>query len=255
MKTVYGPVASWRLGRSLGIDLICGPKACSFDCTYCQLGKTINKTAERGLFVESAEAEKSLEDALKLAEADIVTFSGSGEPTLAKNIGECIGIAKRLTDLPIAVLTNSSLLGEKDVRRELSGADEVVAKLDAPNQELFEEINVPVKGITFENTLVGIKKFRKGFKGKFALQCMFLERNRDRAGEIAELAMDIMPDEVEINTPYRPSREKPLGMKEIMEIKGEFGRRGLNAISIYDKERPEVKVLDIEETRKRRPSL
>ena len=111
MEIVYGPVSSWRLGRSLGVDPICRTrKTCSFDCVYCSLGPTKVKSIERKVFVPTEQVALSLEKAIKKVDADVITFSGMGEPTLAKNLGELIEIARDVSGLPVAVLTNSSLM-------------------------------------------------------------------------------------------------------------------------------------------------
>lgn len=254
MLSVYGPVPSWRLGRSLGIDVICGEKTCTFDCIYCQLGRTKNKTKKLQRFVETAKIESELEKALETAEADVITFSGSGEPTLAENLAEATETVRAKTDLPIAILTNSSLLYLESVRKSLSELDVVVAKLDAPNEEVFQKINKPVEGINFQQTLEGIKKMKKEFTGKkFCLQSMFVESNKRYAAEIASLAAEIEPDEVQIDTPIRKCPVKALPKKEIDEIKKGFS--GLNVVSVYDAEKPVVKILDLVETKLRRPEL
>jgi wyosine [tRNA(Phe)-imidazoG37] synthetase (radical SAM superfamily) len=251
MKTVYGPVPSWRLGKSLGIDPVC-EKTCSFDCVYCQLGGTENKKIERKKFVEEKKVEEELQQALQKIKPDVVTFSGMGEPTLALNLAEILDTVKKKAVQPVAVLTNSSLLSLEGVRKDLQGFDLVCAKLDACNSRLFEEINRPAKGIAFEQTLAGIKKFRKEFSGKLALQMMFVAQNKEKAREMASLAMEIKPDMVQINTPLRKCPVRPLSRKELGLIKKEF--KGLNAISVYDAEMPDAKALDLQETLQRRPS-
>lgn len=254
MNSVYGPVPSWRLGRSLGIDAICREKTCSFDCIYCQLGSTKHKTSKRKEFVGKEELETELKKALKRVKADIVTFSGTGEPTLASNLMELIETVKENTELPVAILTNSSLFNSSEVRKALKEFDLIVAKLDASNEETFKEVNRPLEGITFRDTLKGIKKIRKEFKeGRFALQSMFVEKNKGNAKEIAEIAREIQPDEIQIDTPLRPCGVKPLSRKEIQGIKKEF--KGMNAVTVYEKKKPIVKVLDLKETRIRRPEL
>jgi len=255
MRIVYGPVPSWRLGRSLGVDPVCRKKkACSFDCTYCQLGRTENKTIKLENFVETGKLKEQLEEALKKTRADVVTFSGTGEPALAKNLGEMVEIVKQTTELPVAVLTNSSLLGLKSVRKNLQGIDILVAKLDAASEQTFRKVNNPVNGITLKKTVGGIKKARREFRGKkFALQCMFVKANEGEAGEIASLAREIEPDEVQIDTPLRPSPEKPLSKKAIKVISSEF--TGLNSVNVYDVKKPVVRALDLNETLARRPKL
>ena len=140
MKIIYGPVASWRLGKSLGIDLICSEKKiCSFDCIYCQLEKTDRITRQRESFISLDKLKKDLQHALQQTTPDVITLSGMGEPTLAKNMNEAIKIIKELTDLPLAILTNSSLMYDKNVQSDLKELDIIVAKLDAPNQVLFQK--------------------------------------------------------------------------------------------------------------------
>ena len=251
MKIVYGPVASWRLGKSLGVDLICSPKKiCSFDCIYCQLEKTQKITSERKNFVSINDVEKEVKNALKKTTPDVITLSGTGEPTLAKNMQETIEIIRKLTKIPIAILTNSTLLYDKSVQDTLKNIDIIVAKLDAPNEKLFKIINRPAKGITFNKTIKGIKEMRDVFKGKFALQIMFMNENKDYVEEIADLARDIKPDEVQINTPLRPCEVNPLSEKEIEEIDKKF--TGLNTLTVYNSPKPKTDPLDKLELFKRR---
>ena len=151
----------------------------------------------------------------------------------------------------IAILTNSSVFYRKEVRKNLSKLDFIVAKLDTPNEKLLKEINRPVEEITFDRILDGIKTVRKEFDGKFALQMMFIDKNKDHASELANLAREIKPDEIQIDTPLRPCSVKPLNEKEITKIKSEF--KGLNAITVYEIKRPKVKILDKGEYLRRRP--
>jgi len=140
-----------------------------------------------------------------------------------------------------------------EVRAALSQADKVVAKLDAPTEELLRAVNRPVEGITLERILGGIKAFRKGYRGRLAMQMMFFQANQDQAEALAQLAREIEPDEVEVNTPLRPCAVKPLPPHVLAEIMTAF--RGLNAVSVYEAERPAVRPLDMEETLHRRPVL
>ncbi len=241
MEIVYGPVSSWRLGRSLGVDLICQEKgkACSLDCIYCSLGKTTELTTKRRVFVPTEWIARELREVMKEIEADVVTFSGTGEPTLALNLSKVIKVAKEISGLPTAVLTNSSLMTREDVRRGLAQADIVIGELDAPNEEIFKRINRPYEGIHLADTIEGMKKFREGFKGKFSLEVMFVPENKDFSKEIAAIARTIKPDEVQINTPLRHSPVRPLTPKELGKIKKDF--KGMNACSVYEAKKAEVK--------------
>ena len=250
---IYGPVPSWRLGSSLGIDLVSTKeKTCSFDCIYCQLGKTIHPLAERRQFVTTAQLAEELE-AVKNIVADYVTFSGIAEPTLASNLGEAINIAKSILPLPVAVLTNSSLMPREDVCHDLAQADVVIAKVDAPNERIFRQINNPVADYSFDQILRSIERFRKGFKGKLALQMMFMAINKDYARQMADIARQLSPDEVQLNTPLRPCPIKPLTSDEMSTIDKEFA--GLKALNVYQASKPEVVPLNLQETLRRRPKL
>jgi len=252
MSIIYGPVPSWRLGRSLGIDLLPGDgKTCSFDCVYCQLGRTTRPLAERAEFVSLEALAQELKGVRRIG-ADYVTFSGMGEPTLAINLGEAIRLARRTLGLPIAVLTNSSLMPSADVRQDLGYADVVVAKLDAPNEELFRRINRPLVGYSLEEIVRAISSFRAGYQGKLALDMMFIRANKRLASEMAALARRLVPDEVQVNTPLRPCAVAPLIAEEIAAIRAEFG--GLPVVTVYEAARPQVSPLDVDETLRRRPS-
>jgi len=259
-KYIYGPVPSWRLGSSLGVDLISTKeKFCTFDCIYCQLGKSIDFLNERKTFVSTNEVIKeikSLPGTLSI-EIDYITFSGRGEPTLAKNLGEVISIIRTIRNEKIAVLTNSSLMDRRDVREDLSKADFVIAKLDAYSQKSFESINRPMPGIKFDSILKSIKQFRSEYSNRLALQIMFVEENKDKAEELACIAREIAPDEVEINTPLRPSRGvRPLSREELLGIKEYF--KAPNAVwghpvCVYDIPcKKEVSPISCEDTLRRR---
>jgi len=250
MKYIYGPVSSWRLGRSLGIDLISGDKTCSFDCIYCQVGKTLKYSVKRETFVPTAEILKEF-DALPKLEIDYVTFSGCGEPTLASNLGEVISEIKKRTKTPLCVLTNSALLKDPSVRKELGRADMVLVKLDAPNEEVFRIVNKPASGVKFADIMEGITKFRSEFPEKLSLQIMFVEENRDFAEQIAELAKKIKPKKVYLSTPLRESKSEPLTKQELLGAKAFFAP--LDTFCIYDIEAPNVMPLDKKGTEKRRP--
>jgi len=251
---IYGPVSSWRLGSSLGVDLLSTRgKACSFNCVYCQLGKTKNPLAERREFVSIKELEKALDSVTGIG-ADYATFSGMGEPTLASNLRQAIRLTRTTLQLPIAVLTNSSLMPRDDVRQELIQADLVVAKIDAPTEELFHKINRPGIECDFDDILQAIQVFRKHYHGKLALQMMFIEANMSYAAEMAGLAKELSPDEIQINTPLRPCPIKPLSLEDIATIRRQFA--GLSGVvTVYEAKRPNVAPLDLEATLRRRHKL
>jgi wyosine [tRNA(Phe)-imidazoG37] synthetase (radical SAM superfamily) len=252
MGILYGPVPSWRLGRSLGVDAVSSEgKTCSFDCTYCQLGRTLHPLTERRRFVEPADLHRELAQVGSVA-LDTVTFSGVGEPTLALNLAELVAVVRERFDRPVAVLTNSSLMTRKDVRRDLALFDIVVAKVDAPDEPLFQQINRPVISDTLEDILQGIQCFRQTFPGRLALQMMFTPANRERAMDMAALARRLQPDEVQLNTPLRPSPVSPLNARAMSRVEQAFA--GLPVLNVYSATRPPVVTLDARETRRRRPA-
>ena len=252
---IYGPVPSWRLGRSLGVDLLSTQdKTCSFDCIYCQLGKTTHRTATRGEFISLKQISQELQ-AAKGVSCDWVTFSGMGEPTLACNLGQAIQVAREILRLPIAVLTNSSLMAQSRIRQELAGADLVVAKLDASNEELFRRINHPLRQLSLVEVLSGIKLFKAEYRSRLALQIMFVEQNKDDARELAQLVGEIAPDEIQLNTPLRPCPIRPLPPEEMRRVKREFDGLESQVVMVYDAPKLEVVPLDLEQTLRRRVKL
>ena len=253
---IYGPVSSWRIGRSLGVDIISAPKkVCTFDCLYCQLGrKPACKTATK-IF---APIDKILEELKRLPKIkiDYLTFSGMGEPTLAVNLKEAIIRIKKLKLAPVAVLTNASLLHLRSTREALSAADFVICKLDAYSQESLTLINKPASGVRFKNILNGIIKFKDNFKGKLGLQIMFIADNKDAVDELKQLIRKIRPDEVQINTPLRPSQVKPLSKNDILKIRDELrGLKKVKLLSVYGQKRKKVSAINKGNTVKRRGTI
>jgi wyosine [tRNA(Phe)-imidazoG37] synthetase (radical SAM superfamily) len=209
-KHVFGPVPSRRLGRSLGVDLV--PfKTCSYNCVYCQLGRTTCLTTERK---EWAPAEDVLQQVkLKLSgqtQPDFITFSGSGEPTLHSRIGEIIRHIKKTTDIPVAVLTNGSLLWQPEVRESLLPADVVMPSLDAGDESLFRCVNRPHPSVSFDLMLAGLRSFREEYRGQYSLE-VFLLRGvtgiEVETRKIAAIVEQLRPDRVHLNTVARPPAE------------------------------------------------
>ena len=160
---VYGPVSSWRLGASLGVDLLSREeKICSFDCLYCQLGQTDVHTTERKVYVPTEALLEEISALPPELQIDFITFSGRGEPTLAANLGTAIEAVKKVRREPVAILTNASLVDRKEVRAEMARADLVVAKLDACSDELLRLINRPAAGIVFDEILDGLHDMLAG---------------------------------------------------------------------------------------------
>jgi len=208
MNYVFGPVPSRRLGRSLGVDLV--PfKTCSYDCIYCQLGRTTCKTVERKQWVPLGEVLAELKGKLS-SRPDYITLSGSGEPTLFADVGELIDGIKAMTDVPVAVLTNGSLLWRRDVREQLINADLVVPSLDAGDEAMFRAVNRPHEDISFEKMLGGLIDFRREFSGRYWLEVFLLSGHTAIEAEVLKLVrcVDLIkPDRVQLNTVVRPPAE------------------------------------------------
>lgn len=261
-KYIYGPVASWRLGRSLGIDLLStSEKACTFDCAYCQLGPGTKTSKRRKIFVPTEKILAEIKDLPAGVEIDYITFSGKGEPTLAANLGAAIKCIRRIRKEKIAVITNSSLMNDRSAVKDLSLADAVIAKIDAFSHRSFIRVNRPGGHLKFEEVYNAVRRFRRHYKGRLAVQIMFFSANKADFKKIAEAAYGISPDEIEINTPLRHSPVKPLSRYEINKITAYFrdlGRKtGSRAkvISLYEAKRKTTEAIDKDATLKRRGKL
>ncbi|MBN1797643.1 MAG: radical SAM protein [Spirochaetales bacterium] len=209
-KYVFGPVPSRRLGFSLGIDVV--PfKTCSYDCIYCQLGKTNAKTTERKEFVPLKQIFSELKLKLKQnIRIDYLTLSGSGEPTLYSRLDELIFEIKRLTDKPLAVLTNGSLLWQHEVCKGVRNADLVIPSLDAGNENMFQYVNRPCKDLEFEKVVHGLIAFSAKFTGKIWLEVFLLNgvtAIRSEVVRINSLIQKIKPHKIQLNTVKRPPAE------------------------------------------------
>lgn len=238
---IYGPVPSRRLGRSLGIDLV-PHKICTYNCIYCQIGKTTKKTLLRKEYVPVKEVLEEVELFVKeeFSPIDHFSLSGSGEPTLHSKIRSVIEEIKTLSSIPVAVITNGSLLYEREVREDLLGADVVLPSLDAVSSEVFMRINRPHPEISAEKIIEGMVEFRKVYKGQIWLEVLFCKEVNDTPGELRrmkEVVERIQPDLVHLNTVVRPPSEdwvKPLSQKEMEEIQAFFGEKA-TIISEFDR--------------------
>lgn len=247
---IYGPVNSWRLGVSLGIDPISPPqKVCNYNCVYCQLGDTAAYSVDRKVFISAqaiVDEVNSLDPSLQM---DYLTFSGCGEPTLAENLGAMIDGLRQCRREKIAVITNGSTMDQPGVRGDLLKADCVLSKLDAYDQESFKRVDQPAASLDFSKIIDGMKIFAREFQGKFALQMMFVEDNKDKAQNMAELAALINADEIELNTPLRPSDVNPLTEQEMLTIKDCF--KDLPVTMVYEHKQKTYQAMDVAETRRR----
>ncbi len=209
-KYVYGPVASRRLGRSLGVDLV--PfKTCTYDCVYCQLGRTTCQTTLRSEYVPADKVLAELKTKLALGpKPDYISLAGSGEPTLHARIGDLIDGIKLLTRVPVAVLTSGSLLWVPDVQEALMEADLVMPSLDAGDEAMFQRVNRPHREIPFQVMVDGLADFTARFRKLVWLEVLLVEDltgSEKEVEKIAALTRRIRPGRVQLNTVSRPAAE------------------------------------------------
>jgi wyosine [tRNA(Phe)-imidazoG37] synthetase (radical SAM superfamily) len=210
-QNIFGPVPSRRLGFSLGVDVI-PSKVCTFDCVYCQIGKTTKLTMERKRYFEPSDVAEAAALAVSKAEViDFVTFSGSGEPTLNANLGLMIREVKKRLSLPVVVITNGSLLFKEDVRMDLAEADVVLPSLDAASEDIFRYINRPHSSLRLDAIVEGLRIFRKEFGGQIWLEIMLIKGVNDEDEELLKMKMitdSLGADKIQLNTVVRPPLEE-----------------------------------------------
>jgi wyosine [tRNA(Phe)-imidazoG37] synthetase (radical SAM superfamily) len=232
MRYVFGPVPSRRLGRSLGIDPI-PHKTCNWNCVYCQLGRTTPLTNDRREYFlrdEILQQVKSALEAHRREEIDWVTIVGSGEPTLHIGLGWMIRQVKTLTSIPVAVITNGSLLYRSAVREELRAADAVLPTLDAGSEALYRAINRPHPHLTFASLVDGLTAFRHLYAGKLWVEVMLVKGLNDSEEALKELATvlrGIAPDAIHLSLPIRPPAEpwvEPADEEAVMRATAILGR-------------------------------
>jgi wyosine [tRNA(Phe)-imidazoG37] synthetase (radical SAM superfamily) len=232
---VYGPVPSRRLGLSLGINII--PfKTCTLDCVYCQCGRTTKKTLKRRSFFPTSDIIAAVRTAVRqwsLAKGhspiSYLTFAGEGEPTLNKDIGRIIRRLRREFSIPVAVITNSTLLPDPQVRRDLRAAELVVPSLDAADQQTFARVNRCHRDLRVEAIIEGLKSLRHSYRGRIWLEVMLVKGINDSVEHVVALrkaAWEIKPDRVQLNTVVRPPAEKfakPMSQDDLEQVQCLFG--------------------------------
>ncbi len=264
-KHLFGPVPSRRLGISLGIDPI--PfKTCTFNCVYCECGGTTNLTTKRKEYIPAKDIISELRDYLgKNPKLDYITFSGSGEPTLNIGIGKMINFLKdNYPQYKIAVLTNGSLLYQKEVREELFKADLIMPSLDAVSEQAFRRINRPPKSLEIQKIISGLIEFRKEFEGQIWLEVFIVPGLNDTDNELKLLKdaiKKIKPNSVQLNSLDRPGTSswvQPVSKEDMERIASFFQDLPVEIIADF-KPREQIASFDynIEErilaTIKRRP--
>jgi len=229
-RHIFGPVPSRRLGLSLGIDLV-PPKTCTYDCIYCQVGKTTKKTIECREFFPVHDILEELKNRLSSVTPDVLTFSGSGEPTLYSKIDELIYGIRRLTNKKITLLTNGSLLWKDDVMERILDVDIIMPTITTQFEDTFNIIHKPHPELTISKVTEGLIRLRQEFRGKIYLELFVLAGINDNEKELLalkEIVGKIFPDKIQINTVVRPPSDKralAVDIQRLKEIKDLFGDR------------------------------
>lgn len=233
LKYIFGPVPSRRLGKSLGISPI-PRKTCNYSCIYCQLGRTDKMTGERKEFFPLKDIINEFKEYLKESfDFDVVTIVGEGEPTLYSKLGELIKEVKKITDKPVAVITNGALLSSKEVRDELMNADIVLPSIDGYNEETAKKIDRPLGTIHFKDELEGLIEFSKEYNGQLLLEIMLISGincDKNSIGHFKDILKKIKYDKVYLNTPVRPPAESFVKVVSQEEMK--YAVEKLGGISI-----------------------
>ena len=233
MKYLFGPVPSRRLGLSLGVDLV-PYKVCSFDCLYCELGRTTSHTCERREYVPTMVVLDELRSHFREAgesSCDYVTLSGSGEPTLHSNLADIVLGIKDITSRPLALLTNSSLMDDPAVRRAVQPVDVILPSLDAATPGVFRHLNRPVDQVHIDSILSGLSALRQEFKGEIWLEILFCRGINDSESEVEALTkafQGLQPDKIQLNTVARPGayqEAQSVSLEFLQQVQKRWGER------------------------------
>ncbi|HCW93386.1 MAG TPA: radical SAM protein [Flexistipes sinusarabici] len=249
MNYIFGPVPSRRLGRSLGVDVIGEKKICTLDCLYCELGKTTKRTVKRGHFVPVDELiEEFSNEYEKFRDSlDVVTITASGEPTLNIDLKEIALEIKKIIHHPLAVLTNSTLITEPEVREALHEFDIVVPSLDAADEKTFRAINRPSESISLQQVVDSLILFSKEFEGKLYIEVLLLKGindSEDHLNLLADIINSCDYDKVQLNTAFRPGAYREavkLNDAELLNAAMHLKKRGI----VVEPVENFVKTLDI----------
>ncbi len=251
-KLIYGPVPSRRLGFSLGVDLV-PYKICSYNCVYCQIGPTPETTLERKPYFPGQMVLDQVAASLKKGvQPDYITLGGSGEPTLNSDIAEIIQGVKKMTDIPVAVITNGSLFGDETVRKDLQNADVVLPSLDACDGAMYRKINRPHPDLVFEAVADGLIDFRKMFAGRIWLEIFIVKGINDTEAAMRGFKRwtdPCGPDKIHLNTAVRPTAEQNIGRvseEDLTALCEILGPRA-EVIAAFNKQRLTEAQLDTEQ--------
>lgn len=251
-KHVFGPVPSRRLGISLGVDLV-KPKSCNMNCVFCECGATPKLADKRESFKDIKEVESEIKSVLKDVKPDYITFSGSGEPTLSKDLGEIINWIKDNTDANVCLITNSLLLNDDEVINEVLRADLIIPTLNSVDDEIFHKINRPSKDIHISMVMSGLQKLSAVYNGKIYLETFIIEGLNDGEEHIkkmAEFLKTIKFTKIQLNSLARKGAErwvKPASIKVLNSVKIIFIENGINNVEIVKELSERKEKIEMEE--------
>lgn len=250
-KHIFGPVPSRRLGVSLGVDLV-KPKSCNMNCVFCECGATPKLSTKRESFKDIKEIEKELESILKDVTPDYITFSGSGEPTLSKDLGKIVSWIKSNTDVKVCLITNGLLLKEDEVIDDILNVDLIIPTLNSVNNEVFHKINRPAENVDVSMIMEGLKKLSaSNYKGKIYLETFIIEGLTDKKEDIEKMVrflQGIRFDKLQLNSLARRGAEswvKPASIECLKNVEKIFHENGIKNVEIVKEMKEIEKKLDI----------
>lgn len=244
-KHVFGPVPSRRLGVSLGVDLVT-PKSCNMNCVFCECGATRELKLKRESFKDIEEVKNEILEAIKIVKPDYITFSGSGEPTLSKDLGKIIEWIKSNLEIKVCVITNSLLLEDNEVVKELEKADLIMPTLNSVNNLIFKKINRPSAQIDVSQVMRGLENLSKKYKGKIYIESFIIEGLNDsneHTEKMVAFLKNINFTKLQLNTLDRPGTEnwvQPASYETMQRIKNKYLELGISNVEIVK----EMKELD-----------
>lgn len=244
-KHVFGPVPSRRLGVSLGVDLVT-PKSCNMNCVFCECGATRELKLKRESFKDIDEVKNEILEAIKIVKPDYITFSGSGEPTLSKDLGKIIEWIKSNLEIKVCVITNSLLLEDNEVVKELEKADLIMPTLNSVDNLIFKKINRPSAQIDVFQVMRGLENLSKKYKGKIYIESFIIEGLNDsneHTEKMVAFLKNINFTKLQLNTLDRPGTEnwvQPASYETMQRIKNKYLELGISNVEIVK----EMKELD-----------
>lgn len=251
-KHVFGPVPSRRLGVSLGVDLVT-PKSCNMNCVFCECGATRELKLKRESFKDIDEVKNEILEAIKIVKPDYITFSGSGEPTLSKDLGKIIEWIKSNLEIKVCVITNSLLLENNEVVKELEKADLIMPTLNSVDNLIFKKINRPSAQIDVSQVMRGLENLSKKYKGKIYIESFIIEGLNDsneHTEKMVAFLKNINFTKLQLNTLDRPGTEnwvQPASYETMQRIKNKYLELGISNVEIVKEMKELDKKIEINE--------